>query len=111
MKPYLPLTVRQTFYRLVGAWGYDKTELAYGRLGEHLNRARRSGIIPFNAIRDDGITLAEPLAWNDAGDLVETFVAHAEDFRLDRQEGQPARLIFAVEAAGMLPQVQRVADP
>ena len=22
---YLPLTVRQTFYRLVGAWGYDKT--------------------------------------------------------------------------------------
>ena len=108
---YLPLTVRQTFYRLVGAWGYDKTELAYGRLGEHLNRARRSGIIPFNAIRDDGITLAEPLAWNDAGDLVETFVAHAEDFRLDRQEGQVPRLIFAVEAAGMLPQVQRVADP
>ena len=31
---HLPLTVRQIFYRLVGAYGYDKTELAYDRLGE-----------------------------------------------------------------------------
>jgi hypothetical protein len=103
---YLPLTVRQVFYH-----GYDKTELAYARLGEHLNRARRAKMIPFDAIRDDGITLAEPLAWADAGELVRTFRHHAEQFRLDRQTGQPARLIFAVEAAGMLPQIQRVADP
>ena len=56
----LPLTVRQIFYRLVGAHGYDKTEQAYARLGEHLNRARRAGLIEFDAIRDDGITFAEP---------------------------------------------------
>ena len=37
---YLPLTVRQVFYRLVGAYGYDKTERAYERLSEALNRAR-----------------------------------------------------------------------
>jgi hypothetical protein len=30
---YLPLTVRQIFYRLVGASGYEKTEAAYERLG------------------------------------------------------------------------------
>ena len=30
---YLPLTVRQVFYRLVGAHGYDKTERNYKRLG------------------------------------------------------------------------------
>ena len=41
---YLPLTIRQIFYRLVGAHGYDKTEQAYSRLGEHLNRARRAGL-------------------------------------------------------------------
>ena len=29
---YLPLTVRQIFYRLVGAYGYEKTERAYARL-------------------------------------------------------------------------------
>ena len=31
----LPLTARQIFYRLVGAYGYEKTEQAYGRLLEH----------------------------------------------------------------------------
>ncbi len=108
---YLPLTLRQVFYRLVGAHGYDKTELAYSRLGEHLNRARRAGLIEFSAIRDDGITLVEPLMWDNPYELVETFLSHAEKFRLDRQDGQHRRLIFAVEAAGMVPQIQRIADP
>jgi hypothetical protein len=108
---YLPLTIRQVFYRLVGAHGHDKTEKAYARLCEHLNRARRAGLIRFNAIRDDGITLAKPLAWDSPDELISSFIDHAKQFRLDRQQGQPARLIFAVEAAGMLPQVQRVADP
>jgi hypothetical protein len=110
-RAYLPLTVRQVFYRLVGAYGYDKTEKAYSRLSEHLNRARRADIIPFDAIRDDGTTLAEPTAWRDADEMVQAFITSAENFRLDRQEGQPRRLIFAVEASGMLPQVQRIVDP
>jgi hypothetical protein len=108
---YLPLTVRQIFYRLVGAHGYGKTEQAYARLAEHLNRGRRAGLIPFSSIRDDGTTLAEPLAWDSAADLINNFIVHAEKFRLDRQEGQPIRLIFGVEATGMLPQIQRIADP
>jgi hypothetical protein len=107
---YLPLTVRQIFYRLVGAHSYAKTEQAYARLGEHLNRARRAGLIQFDAIRDDGVTLAEPLAWNGVEELIGNFIGHAEQFRLDRQLGQHTRLIFAVEAAGMLPQVQRIAN-
>src|SRR2546430_3008194 len=52
---HLPLTVRQIFYRLVGAYGYDKTEAAYGRLAEKLVRARRARLIPFDSIRDDGV--------------------------------------------------------
>jgi hypothetical protein len=110
-RDYLPLALRQVFYRLVGAHGFAKTEAAYARLGEHLNRARRAGLIAFDAIRDDGITLAEPRAWDDAVDLVRACIAEAKRFRLDRQEGQPTRLIIAVEAAGMLPQIQRIADP
>ena len=46
---YLPLTIRQVFYRLVGNFGYDKTEQAYDRLCETFNRARRSGLISFDA--------------------------------------------------------------
>ena len=106
---YLPLTVRQIFYRLVGAHGYAKTENAYSRLGEHLNRARRAGLIGFDAIRDDGVTMIEPNAWDDAEHLVASFL-RAECFRLDRQRGQPAVLMFAVEAGGMVPQVQHIAD-
>jgi hypothetical protein len=108
---FLPLTVRQIFYRLVGAHGYDKTEQAYSRLGEHLNRARRAGLIEFSAIRDDGITFKEPLSWGSPQELVETFIQHATNFRLDRQAGQDRRRIFAVEAAGMVPQIERVASP
>src|SRR5262245_8737629 len=42
---HLPLTIRQIFYRLVGAHNYEKSERAYQRLIEHLNRARRARII------------------------------------------------------------------
>ena len=46
---YLPLTVRQIFYRLVGApdaaradGGYPKTEQAYERLAETIGKASRA---------------------------------------------------------------------
>jgi len=42
----LPLTARQLYYRLVGAFDYPKTEKTYERLGEILNRARRAGMVP-----------------------------------------------------------------
>ena len=64
---YLPLTVRQIFYRLVGAHGYEKTEAAYERLGEKIARARRAGIIEFGAIRDDGSDWRMPFCWKNAG--------------------------------------------
>jgi hypothetical protein len=62
----LPLTVRQIFYRLVGAHGYEKTEHAYDRLAEHLSRARRASIISMDAIRDDGVTVLAPTCYDDA---------------------------------------------
>jgi hypothetical protein len=53
---YVPLTIRQIFYRLVGAHGYEKTENAYSRLCSHISNARRDGLIDFEHIRDDGLT-------------------------------------------------------
>ena len=108
---YLPLTARQVFYRLVGAHGYDKTELAYSRLLEGLNRARRGGLIPFDAIRDDGVTWFNPEAWDNPQEFLDAVQRQARGFRLDRQLGQPVRLFLLCEAAGMAPMMQRVADP
>jgi len=56
-REHLPLTVRQIFYRLVASYGYEKDEKAYKRLGEHLVRARRAHMVPFDAIRDDGVVI------------------------------------------------------
>jgi hypothetical protein len=67
--PYLPLTLRQIFYRLVGAHRYEKTEQAYDRLGEHLNRARRARMIPMSEIRDDGGTVIKPNSWRSSVSL------------------------------------------
>ena len=110
-REHLPLTVRQVFYRLVGRAGYDKTERAYARLCEALSRARRAGLVSFDAIRDDGATLREASGWDSPAQLVATFVYSAQNFRFPRQRGQPRRLLIAVEAAGMVPQVERVAAP
>lgn len=106
---HLPLTVRQIFYRLVGAHGFPKTERAYKNLGELLNRARRAGHVPFEHIRDDGIIVREPPSWDSPAALLRWGVAEADRFRLDRQHGQSVRLFLAVEAGGMVPQVGRVA--
>ena len=46
---YLPLTIRQMFYRLVGVCDYPKTERAYKNLAEMLNRARRAHLVDFDA--------------------------------------------------------------
>jgi hypothetical protein len=56
----LPLTARQIFYRLVGAYAYSKSERDYKRLQEILVRARRAQIVPFAHIRDDGIHRSNP---------------------------------------------------
>jgi hypothetical protein len=108
---YLPLTIRQIFYRLVGAHEYGKTERGYQRLVEHLNRARRARIISMDVIRDDGGTILEPDCWNSAEQFTATVRAMAENFTLDHSAGQPTRQVVICEASGMAPQLARVANP
>jgi hypothetical protein len=108
---YLPLTIRQIFYRLVGAANYEKTERAYQRLIEHLNRARRARMIPMNVIRDDGGTVIAPDSWESTEQFWATVRAMAADFTLDHSEGQATRLVVIPEAGGMVPQLARVTNP
>jgi len=108
---HLPLTLRQIFYRLVGAHGYEKTEQAYGRLGEHLVRARRARLIPMEAIRDDGGTVITPNMWASAQEYLDAVRAQAADLMLDRTAGQKTRLVVLCEAVGMAPQLARETNP
>ncbi|MDG4595869.1 MAG: hypothetical protein P9F75_09295 [Candidatus Contendobacter sp.] len=108
---HLPLTLRQVFYRLVGAHGYDKTEKAYDRLCENMNRARRARLIPFSAIRDDGFHGARWQGWQSLEGAQRSLISTAEGYRIDRQRGQSVQLAVWCEAAGMAPQLERVCEP
>jgi hypothetical protein len=109
---YLPLTIRQIFYRLVGTHAYEKTERAYRRLCENLNRARRARLISMAAIRDDGGTVKAPdNVWDSAKEFLATVREQARRIQLDRTLGQSTRLVVICEAAGMVPQLGRVANP
>jgi hypothetical protein len=107
---YLPLTLRQVFYRLLGAHGYAKTEQAYERLGETLNRARRARLISMGDIRDDGGTTIAANMWASAEEFLDTVRDQAGRLMLDRTAGQRKRLVVTCEAAGMVSQLARVAN-
>jgi hypothetical protein len=107
---YGPMTVRQVFYRLVGTIGYEKTENAYDRLGETLQKARRAGLIPFSAIRDDGDTIVEPEGWHSGNQLVRSVAAWVRDFKLYPDADQPVRIIVQCEAGGMVQMVANMVE-
>src|SRR5262249_15806358 len=107
----LPLTIRQIFYRLVGAHDYEKTERAYQRLVEHLNRARRARIIPMDVIRDDGGTISEPDHWDSAEQFMATIRAMARRFTLDHSAGQAMRLVVICHPACLVPHLAPVTHP
>jgi hypothetical protein len=102
-----PLTIRQVYYVLVGR-GHEKTDAAYQRLGHHLGMARRAGLIPFDYVRDDGADIPALSGYYE-GDLVPILRWHIEQFEVDPQHGQPRRIVLWCEAAGMRPQLERVA--
>jgi hypothetical protein len=88
----LPLTVRQIFYRLVAAYGYDKTEAAYERLGNLLVRARRAELIAFEDIRDDGIVSYSSRWHADVEDFWDDAVRRARPrHRAGEDDGLPLR--------------------
>lgn len=108
---HLPLSVRQIFYRLVGRFDYEKTERAYNRLSEALVRARRARLIPFDYIRDDAVVHILPGWYQGIEHFWNVTIAEARGYRRDRQEFQRQHVELWSEAAGMVPQLARVADP
>ena len=101
----LPLTLRQIFYMLVSGYGYDKTEKAYKRLCETLNKARRARVISMSDIRDDGLTRQSEWGWRNGGHYLRSIKAQAEYFELDHQMNQDVKVYVWCEAGGMVPQL------
>lgn len=105
----VPLTLRQIFYILVSNYDFEKTEQAYQRLCETLNKARRAMLVPMDVIRDDGFREINSAGWDDVDQWARSIKRRAENFKLDRQEGQEVRLMIWCEAQGMAPQLASAA--
>lgn len=107
-RDYLPMTNRQIFYRLVGAYGYPKTERGYANLCEYLSRARRAGVIPFEQIRDDGISVMSAEHYADEDEFYFLVRSLGQSFTVDKLARQEVDIRIYCEAAGLLPQIARV---
>ena len=104
----LPLTARQIFYRLVGAYSYPKNENAYERLTNMLVRARRSGRVPFESIRDDGASVLGCTHYEGEEDFYEHLRKLGENWEKNKLTNQGMDVRIYCEAAGMMPQIARV---
>jgi hypothetical protein len=109
-RSYWPLTVRQVFYRLVGAYGHPKSEAFYARVCEHVANARRARVIPFAAIRDDGISFLQQTHFRDPDDFFGYTRQLGLAYRRDRLARQAIHVEVWCEASGMVPQLASVAN-
>ncbi len=105
------MTARQIFYRLVGAYGYPKTEGAYSSLTEHLVRARRAKMIPFDHIRDDGISVMSHAHYADENAFYKRVNDMGKAYKRDKLANQKIDMRVYCEASGMIPQLNKVCEP
>jgi hypothetical protein len=95
---------------MVGAHGYDKTEAAYGRLCHHIANARRARLIPFDAIRDDGLTTYGLGHFADHDAFKRHVRRLGERYTRNKLAAQHYHIEVWCEAAGMLPQLHEVSE-
>lgn len=103
------VSVRFIFYRLVGNYGYPKTELAYKNLVNLLVKARRAGLVPFNAISDSDPALAQGASGFATRAQFLRYRAGVSGFSLDPLIGQPYEIELWSEDAGSVPMLAGIA--
>ncbi len=107
---YLPLSLRQIFYALVGKGEIPKTEDYYKyTLKEALVEFRRARVIPFEHIVDRTRVMSMGYDFVSEAHLERHLEALRRHARMDLQLWQDRRLWLLVEAAGLASQVERVA--
>jgi hypothetical protein len=110
-RDHLPLTARQIFYRMVAAYDYPKTENAAGSLNEYLVRARRAEMIDFDHIRDDGIAVMAHAHYADENAFYKHIHDEGSAYKRDKLARQKMDVRVYCEAAGMMPQLEKVCEP
>jgi hypothetical protein len=103
------MTVRQIFYRLVGVYGYEKTEKAYKRLAETLVKARRAQMISFSSIRDDGgESSGGAYGFETIDGFLEDLADYGNSYKIIPTLNQPFVIEMWCEAGGMVPMLAQM---
>lgn len=102
-----PLTGRQVLYRMMGQYGHPKS--IEQQVYYCLDRGRRARMIPFAWVRDDNVVTYSSPWYEDRDAFLDETGRRIKGYRRDRQSGQRHRLELWCEAAGMGPQLERVA--
>lgn len=110
MRPYLPLTCRQIFYRMVAAYDYPKSESAYNNLLYYLQRARRARMISFDDIRDDGSSVMTSGHYADMNSFHGYVQRLGQRYKRDKLARQDVDIRVMCEAEGMMPQLARTTE-
>ncbi|MFY9588684.1 MAG: hypothetical protein WAT66_14665 [Actinomycetota bacterium] len=113
---YWPLTVRYVWYRLIGREingvvvkkdpsAPGKRPRSLQKVEEKLNRGRRAGLFPWEALHDGGVVEASAGGFIDPSHFWHWVRLEAEDYHRDLLENQPTYVEIWCEAAGLVPRV------
>lgn len=88
------LSLRQLYYQLVARDYIENSIKSYKRIGNLVSDARLAGLLDWDMIEDRGRETVIPTAWESPAQIVQ---AAANQFRIDRWEGQPCYVEVMVE--------------
>lgn len=88
------LSLRQLYYQLVARDLIENSVKSYKRIGNLISDARLAGMVDWGMIKDRGRETVIPTAWTSPAHIVR---AAAEQFRVDRWQGQPCHVEVMVE--------------
>ncbi len=98
------LTLRQLYYQFVARGWLANRQQEYKRLGSVLNDARLAGLVDWTTIEDRTRDLRGRSHWSGPDELVQSA---AQDFGLDRWEGQPQRVEVWIEKDALIGVIER----
>jgi hypothetical protein len=88
------LSLRQLYYQLVARDYIENSVRSYKRIGNLVSDARLAGFIDWGMIEDRNRETVIPTAWTSPAEIVR---AAAQQFRVDRWQGQPCHVEVMVE--------------
>lgn len=101
------LTLRQLYYQLVASGAIRNDDVVYKKMSGILDDLRYSGAVDWSAIEDRGRVPFIPYSVKDVEDAIQDTI---DQYRLDRQEGQPIHIEVWTEKdaiSGILKRVTR----